>query len=458
MEELLSAAVERMRDEGAEFCDARHQFMDRITIMVVDGGVKTLSQEGSGGVCLRARKGGAWGYASTVALDKKALLESASFAVRNAGLGTAKGKPIPEVKGRKAKVAAPVKIHPSKVPLEEKLALAWDLESAQRFDKRIVNSNAFYMEGTKHSALVNSFGASLEWEEARVRAMAQTVASNGERSEIFYKIKDGSGGFELVKTLDASAMGKSTAEEAIKMLSAEKCPSGPAVAITNPQITGLLAHEVMGHASEADEIVKKRSFLTGIVGKKVANEQITMVDDGTRKGAFGFIPFDDEGTPASRTVIIKNGVYQGYMQDLETAAEMGVKPTGNGRAQDFSRRVFVRMTNTFFEAGDWTLDEMVEGVKHGVLTDQFISGMEDPVGGGFEAKALRGFLIENGRITKMLRGFALTGKALQILQTTDAVGKEVELDGGMCGKGVEDYVPVSSGGPYCRSQVTLGGG
>jgi TldD protein len=182
-----------------------------------------------------------------------------------------------------------------------------------------------------------------------------------------------------------------------------------------------------------------------------------MVDDGTVPQARGSIPFDDEGTPSSRTTIIKDGVYQGYMQSLETAAEMGVSPTGNGRAQSYDRRVWVRMTNTFFEKGDQTLDEMIADVKYGVLTDRMISGMEDPVGGGFEAKALRGFLIENGRVTKLLRSFTLTGNALEILRTGDAVGNKVELDGGSCGKGIEDWVPVSSGGPHCRFKIVLGG-
>ncbi len=93
-----------------------------------------------------------------------------------------------------------------------------------------------------------------------------------------------------------------------------------------------------------------------------------------------------------------------------------------------------------------------------MLTDKAISGMEDPVGGGFEAKVLRGFLIENGKVTRMLRTFSVTGKALEILKTTDAVGNKVELDGGTCGKGIEDFVPVSSGGPHCRSMAVLGGG
>jgi TldD protein len=312
-------------------------------------------------------------------------------------------------------------------------------------------------EDVRENMLVNSHDKRLSWEEVRSTIMVQSIAHEAGRTEFFYDIRGGSMGFEVVKDTDLEAFGRDVGNEAIKMLSAVKAPSGLVTCITDPAISGLLAHEVMGHASEADEIVKRRSFLTDMVGKKVASPLITMVDDGTVPGARGSIPFDDEGSPSSRTVIIQDGVYRGYMHSLETAAEMGVEPTGNGRAQAYDHRVWVRMTNTFFGKGDQDLEEMIADVKLGVLTDRMISGMEDPVGGGFEAKALRGFLIENGRMTSMLRSFTLTGNALEILSTADAVGKKVELDGGSCGKGIEDWVPVSSGGPHCRFRIVLGG-
>jgi TldD protein len=417
-----------------------------------------LAEDLSGGLCLRARHSGSWGYASTSDLEKKGVFMAAERAVSNAKLGTSKGVEIPAGKAQKRDLKAVVGLHPSKVPLEEKLSLARDLEKAQRISPKIVNSSAYYMDSVRNNWLVNSFGSELKWEEVRGRLFGQPVASDGVRTELFYNIVDGTKGFEMFRSLDLDEFGRYCGKEALSMLSAKKCPSGQQVCITDPSVTGLLSHEVMGHASEADEIIKKRSFLSTVVGKKVASELITMVDDGTVEGAYGSIPFDDEGTPSSRTTIIEDGVYRGYMHSLETAAEMKVKPTGNGRAQDPFRRVFVRMTNTFFEAGDWTLEEMLEDVKFGVLTDRFISGMEDPVGGGFEAKTLRGFLIENGKVTDVLRSFTLTGKALEILKTTDAMGKEVRLDGGNCGKGIEDMVPVSDGGPYCRSHIILGGG
>ena len=458
MQDLLEKAVERMRDEGAEFCDARQQTVDKTVIIIVDGGVRTLSDDHVAGLCLRAKVKGSWGYATLVEGNNQSILDAASKAVRNASAGGADGKPIPERKATKGSFKAEVKLHPTQVPLSEKISAVRDAERAQRVDAKVVNSNALYREEVRHNYLANSLGDSLDWEEVRTRLFGQAVSSDGTNTEMFYDILDGSKGFEVVKDADLSGFGKNVGHEAVKMLGAKKAPSGLTTCISDPYISGLLAHEVMGHASEADEIVKNRSFLSQVVGQKVASEQITMIDDGSLKGMHGYIPFDDEGTPSSRTVIIKDGVYQGYMQSLETAAIMGTKPTGNGRAQDFGRRVWVRMTNTFFDKGDHNLDEMIEDVKFGVLTDKMVSGMEDPVGGGFEAKSLRGFLIENGKVTDMLRSFTLTGSALQILRTVDAVGKDVMLDGGMCGKGIEDYVPVSSGGPYCRSKIVLGGG
>lgn len=453
----LEQAVERMRAEGADFCDARFQTVTTTGVAVVDAAVRRISEDRMRGACLRARKKGSWGYATTVDFSKESILEAAVKAVRNAQAGNAIGKLIPDRGGAKADLKADVKLHPSKVGMDEKVQAALDMDKAQKVDPRIVNTNSMLREEVRQNILVNSHDRQLSWEEVRSFLMMEAVASEAGRTEFFYNIRDGSKGFELVKGTDLERVGRETGQEAIKMLSAVKAPSGLTTCITDPSISGLLAHEVMGHASEADEIVKRRSFLTDMVGKKVGSPLITMVDDGTVAGARGYIPYDDEGTASSRTVIIKDGVYQGYMQSLETAAEMGVKPTGNGRAQGYDRRVWVRMTNTFFEKGEQKLEEMISEVKLGVLTDRMISGMEDPVGGGFEAKALRGFLIENGEVTKMLRSFTLTGNALEILRTGDAVGDKVVLDGGYCGKGIEDWVPVSSGGPHCRFKIVLGG-
>ncbi|HSA35487.1 MAG TPA: TldD/PmbA family protein, partial [Methanomassiliicoccales archaeon] len=326
MMDELQLAVERMRAEGADFCDARYQTITTNGIAVVDAAVRRISEDRIRGVCLRAKKKGSWGYATTVDSSKDVVLEAAVMAARNALAGNAVGKIIPDTGDMKVELKANVKFHPSQVPMAEKVQAVLDMDRAQKVDPRIVNTNSILREELRQNMLVNSHGRQLSWEEVRTTIMVQAVASEAGRTEFFYDIRGGGLGYEVVKDTDLESFGREVGKESLKMLTAEKAPSGLLTCITDPSISGLLAHEVMGHASEADEIVKRRSFLTDKVGKQVGSPLITMVDDGTVPEARGSIPFDDEGTPSSRTMIIKDGVYQGYMQSLETAAEMGVRP------------------------------------------------------------------------------------------------------------------------------------
>ena len=147
------------------------------------------------------------------------------------------------------------------------------------------------------------------------------------------------------------------------------------------------------------------------------------------------------------------------MQSLETAGSLKVRPTGNGRAQDFGRRVWVRMTNTYFAPGRDDKDDIRGDTKDGILTKGWISGMEDIVGGGFQAVTQSGFLVQDGEIAQRVRGMTLTGKALAILKSVDRVSKEFAMQGGTCGQGeADDYVPVGTGGPYMRAKVVVAGG
>lgn len=266
------------------------------------------------------------------------------------------------------------------------------------------------------------------------------------------------GGYELIRTIDVNEFAEKSAKGAIDLLSAAKPPAGEMTVVLDGIMAGIIAHEVCGHGSEADEVVKGRSFLTDMVGKKIATDLVTLVDDGTLPGQPGNIPYDSEGTPSSRTTIIDGGVFAGYLHSLETSVVMGTKPTGNGRAQDYNRRIFARMTNTFFDAGDWKSDEIVADTTDGLYIKKTMSGMEDVVGGGVQVSALKGHIIKNGELGALVRSVSVAGKVLDILQTVDAVGDTLEFSGGTCGKGEEDWVPVSSGGPHLRARAVVGGG
>lgn len=455
MRDEMLASIELMMSSGADFCDVLLQSQEGIVLRSINGRLKDVEDRGSEGLRVRVWRGGRWGYASTVDVDRRSLRRCCEEALRNAR-GDRPATPLvaPVSTGDHR---ADVRMDPRDVPLEEKIAAVLDLDRAQTAEA-VINRIASYSEDVRNSTLVNSSGTDVSWDEVRTRLRALSVSADGGRVERYYDGPDGAQGFELVRSTDIESLGRRTATEAVASLRAVTAPSGMLTVLSDPMVTGLLAHEVIGHAAEADEVVKGRSFLSDKVGRTVASSLVTLADDGSLPRAHGSVPFDDEGTPSSRTEIIREGVYAGYMNDLVTANAMGVEPSGNGRAQDFGRRTWVRMTNTFIGPGDSNLDEMIAETRHGILCDKMVNGMEDPVGGGFEAKVLRGFMIEDGEITDMLRSFTLTGQALEILMTVDMAGEVVELDGGMCGKGVEDWVNVSSGGPHLRSRIIVGGG
>jgi len=468
-EQMVSATLDELQKAvnlalklGGEFADARFETNKARQISVVNGSIRTFNSISRNGVALRVKSGGAWGLASTTKIDSESIEETARRAfevAKKSSKYSDKKISLPKITAYKKTLKAKVKIKHEDVDTEEKLGFVRALDSAQaKADKRIVNRTSIYGERVRNYELVNSFGCQLSWDEIRTLFFVSTVASEAGKLEENFDRKYGTVGYELIKGTDPNEFGRRVAMEAVEMLSAAKPPSGLMNVIVDPDIAGLLAHEVMGHASEADEVIRQRSFLSKAVGKRVGSELITMVDDGTVEQAFGSIPFDSEGTPSSRTVIIKNGVYKGFMHSLETAGEFNSKPTGNARAQDYNRRVFVRMTNTFFEPRDCSLDEIISDTKGGLLAIQGVSGMEDPVGGGFQARVLKGYLIKNGQKKDLVRGFSLTGKALDILKTVDMVGKDLHLWGGSCGKGEEDWVPVTSGGPYLRAKIIVGGG
>lgn len=253
------------------------------------------------------------------------------------------------------------------------------------------------------------------------------------------------------------------AREAVRQaqvnLQAEEAPAGNMTVVLGPGWPGILLHEAIGHGLEGDFNRKGTSAFSGRVGERVASDLCTVVDDGTLPGRRGSLSIDDEGTPTENTVLIENGILKGYMQDKLNARLMGVKPTGNGRRESYAHLPMPRMTNTYMLPGQSDPEEIIRSVKKGLYARNFGGGQVDITSGKFVFSASEAYLIENGKITRPVKGATLIGNGPDVLTKVSMVGNDMQLDSGVgtCGKEGQS-VPVGVGQPTLKIDgMTVGG-
>lgn len=247
--------------------------------------------------------------------------------------------------------------------------------------------------------------------------------------------------------------------QALLQLNADAAPAGTMPVVLGPGWPGILLHEAVGHGLEGDFNRKGTSAFSGRVGQKVASPLCTIVDDGTLPGRRGSLSVDDEGTPGQYNVLIENGVLRGYMQDRLNARLMGVAATGNGRRESYAHIPMPRMTNTYMLAGPHDPQEIIESVERGLYAPVFGGGQVDITSGKFVFSATEAYLIENGKLTRPVKGAMLIGDGPAALQKISMVGNDLQFDSGVgtCGKDGQS-VPVGVGQPTLKiDELTVGG-
>jgi len=248
-------------------------------------------------------------------------------------------------------------------------------------------------------------------------------------------------------------------QQAKVKLNAKETPAGEQTVVLGPGWPGILLHEAIGHGLEGDFNRKQTSAFYDLVGKKVASDQVTIVDDGTIPERRGSLTIDDEGTPSQNTTLIENGILKGFMQDRLNARLMNKDSTGNGRRQSYSHIPMPRMTNTYMLSGKYDHDELIKSTKKGIYATQFSGGQVDITSGKFVFSASEAYEITNGKIGKPLKGATLIGNGPEILKEVTMVGNNLKLDNGIgtCGKEGQ-MVPVGVGQPSLKiKKLTVGG-
>jgi TldD protein len=285
------------------------------------------------------------------------------------------------------------------------------------------------------------------------------VEENGRREQGF---AGGGGRFGYDWFLEkdrAFGFGKEAVRQALVNLEAVEAPAGSMIVVLGPGWPGVLLHEAIGHGLEGDFNRRGTSAFSGRIGEVVASPLCTVVDDGTLPGRRGSLNIDDEGTPTQSTTLIEKGVLVGYMQDKLNARLSGGKSTGNGRRESFAHMPLPRMTNTYMLAGPHTHEEIIASVDKGLYASNFAGGQVDITSGKFVFSASEAYLIENGKITRPVKGATLTGSGPEVLTRVSMVGDNLELDSGIgiCGKDGQS-IPVGVGQPTLRiDALTVGG-
>ncbi|MGV8089386.1 MAG: TldD/PmbA family protein [Methanothrix sp.] len=435
----------------AEFYDTRILQGSRTRIVLDNGKLEEIAQVPFQGASVRALFGGAWGFVTTDRVD--GLGQEIDLAKRIARkIGRKEDLSLAEAPPGRS-VVVPVKRDPKDLSLEEKVALLREIEDAAKV-KGISSTQAVYSEMDLVAHYTSSEGLDLESRMTRMGFVISAVAHRNGLYQTDGEGRAGVAGLELFDREDPIALARQVGETAVALLDAKVARGGTYPVVLDQELAGVFVHEAVGHATEGDIILEGDSCLEGKLGQKIGSELVTVKDDPSLM-LNGYYPFDDEGSRAQETVLVENGVLRSYLNTRETAARLGGVPR-NARAEGMSRPV-VRMSNTYIANGDWKLDEILEELKSGIYLAGSRGGQVSTGEGVFQFNAKKGYIVENGEKTQLLRDVSLSGKILETLLRVLAVGDDLRYNSGRCGKSGQ-LVPVSDGSPHLLVDgATVGG-
>ena len=463
MEEYLNKIIEEGLRLGAEYVDVRYQEIKSELIMAENGKFTKYESETASGIGVMTVVDGIPGFASTTIIDLNTLLETVKESVK-----IAKTSKKLSVKNIYAEIDSyidekevSVKIDPFEAPTEEKVSFIVDINKTAIINDQIKNvSTALGIESDRRLFL-SSEGTDVKTQTVLTGIRHSSVAKvNG----VMEQVRDAEtfvGGYEFIKEFDAEKFVTELSKLAIDAAKAKPAKPGTYPVVADPDIIGLILHEAFGHASEGDLVASGESVLSGRLGEKIASGHVTIVDDGLIEGGYP-IWYDDQGVKKTKTIIVKDGVLDGYLLSRETASKLGLEPTGNARAQDFENTPVVRQTNYYMEPGDYSLEELVEDINFGYyIKGRGGGGGQVDVGvGSFIFNAGPSYIIEKGEIKEIVKSVSISGLVLETLKSVNAVGKDFKIRTsvfGGCGKSGQ-RARVGFGGPSVRIGRMIVGG
>ena len=450
----ITADAIRGADDGELFLEYR----EGEALVFDNGRLKTANFNTEQGFGLRTVAGEAAGYAHSSELTGDALRRAAEAVatVKDGHSGTLAASPQRtnrHLYGEDNPIASP--------GFEAKAALLSEIDAWLRArDPRVRQVTASVVSSWQRVEILRGDGSVAEDVRPLVKVNVSVVVGDGDRQETGGY---GMGGRKAIGEFIAEGSWKHAAEEALRQalvnLEAVPAPAGTFDIVLANGWPGVMLHEAVGHGLEGDFNRKKTSAFAGLMGQQVAAKGVTVVDDGTIAERRGSLTIDDEGTPSGHNVLIEDGKLVGYMQDRQNARLMGMAATGNGRREGYAHQPMPRMTNTYMTGGDKTPEEIIASVKKGIYAVSFGGGQVDITSGKFVFGCTEAYMIEDGKVSRPIKGAMLIGNGPDAMHRVSMVGNDSKLDNGvgMCGKAGQG-VPVGVGQPHLRmDQMTVGG-
>ena len=458
-EDRVAAVLGDVMGHAVDYTDIYFQLTREESWALEDGIVKDGAHSIEQGVGVRALAGEKTGFAYSDEVMLPALLEAAHAARAISRSGAGGNVQAWHATGGRGLYSAVDPVETMADDDKVKLLEQIDRE-ARSLDSRITQVMASLSASHDIVLVMASDGTLAGDVRPLVRLNVSVIIEQDGRREQGYA--GGGGRFAYTEFL-ASERWRALVKEAVRTaqvnLEAVPAPAGTMTVVLGAGWPGVLLHEAVGHGLEGDFNRKGTSAFSGRIGQQVAARGVTIVDDGTLAARRGSLNVDDEGTPTQCTTLIEDGVLRGYLQDKLNARLMGVKPTGNGRRESFAALTLPRMTNTYMLPGQHAPEEIIASVDKGLYCRNFGGGQVDITSGKFVFSASEAYLIENGRITRPVKGATLIGNGPDVMTRVSMIGNDLKLDDGVgtCGKEGQE-VPVGVGQPTLRvDALTVGG-
>ncbi|CCN83265.1 Protein tldD [Vibrio nigripulchritudo SFn27] len=462
-EQDLTETLGIIASRDIDYADLYFQSSWHESLVLEDSIIKDGSFNIDRGVGVRAITGEKTGFAYSDQIDLTGLKQSAIAARGIAGQGQ-NGQVKAFSRNQAPEIYQPTNPLES-LEKQQKIELLKQLDAYIRTKEPLVQEVSVSLSGVYEQMLVAATDGTYAGDiRPLVRLSISVLAKKGDRRERGSSGGGGRYGYEFfLQEENGRKKAFEFADEAIRQaivnLEADAAPAGTMPVVLGAGWPGVLLHEAVGHGLEGDFNRKGSSVFSGKVGEQVTSKHCTIVDDGTLPDLRGSLNIDDEGVTGKYNTLIENGVLKGYMQDKHNAHLMGVAPTGNGRRESYAHLPMPRMTNTYMLAGEHSPEEIISTVKNGLYAPNFGGGQVDITSGKFVFSTSEAYLIEDGKITRPVKGATLIGSGIEAMQQVSMVGNDLELDRGVgvCGKAGQS-VPVGVGQPTLKlDSITVGG-